>query len=66
VHTELETLNSKGEIQIEALRVSMAAFDQKISDALSQVTARISVCEQNFEQMKSRSEGEIETLRVTM
>jgi small GTP-binding protein len=55
-------MKSTSERQIETLREDIAAADRKMTDSLSLVAPRISVCEQKLEQMKSTSEIQIETL----
>jgi small GTP-binding protein len=52
VHMKLEMLKSETEIQIDPLRMSISAVDRKITESLSPITMRLSVCE---EQLKSRS-----------
>jgi small GTP-binding protein len=52
LHRDVEALKSDNERQLETLRRSIVAFDLKITDSLSPVTARLSICEQ---QIQSRS-----------
>jgi small GTP-binding protein len=61
---KLNTFESNSDRQIETLRESMGTVDRNVTDSLSSVIARISICERILEQLKSTSASQIETLRV--